>query len=121
MSRFRQRAGVHRQKSNKFSRTKEYNLNLLRYTPQQNGVTEWMNHNSTKTQCMLEKVFWQEAVQTAVYLTNWNPTSSLEDKIPAALWYNKILHIYIYSKAQNVRLHCIFETIKRTCCWKIQF
>lgn len=37
--------------------------------------------------CKLKKFFWSEAVQTAVYLINRSPTSSLDGKLPAALRY----------------------------------
>jgi len=67
----------------------------IRYTPQQNGVSERMNRTLIEKarymifHCKLNKTFWSEAVRTAVYLVNRSPTSALEGKIPAALWYNK--------------------------------
>ena len=33
--------------------------------------------------------FWEEAVNTAVYLHNWSPTSALKDKTPFESWFGK--------------------------------
>lgn len=63
------------------------------YTPQQNGVAERMNRTIIeRARCLilnsrLSKRFWTEAVLTAVYLINRNPTEALKDKVPAELWY----------------------------------
>lgn len=67
----------------------------IRYTPQQNGVAERMNRSiierarSMILGCNLGKVFWSEAVLTAVYLINRSPTTALEGKIPAQIWYGR--------------------------------
>ena len=67
----------------------------IRYTPQQNGGAERMNRNiiekalSMILGCKLDKNFWSEAVMTAVYLINRRPTTALEKRIPAALWYDR--------------------------------
>lgn len=71
----------------------------IRYTPQQNGVAERMNRTIIeKARCMLlhsklEKEFWSEAALTAVYLINRSPTSTLDGKIPASLWFNETPNI----------------------------
>lgn len=41
-----------------------------------------LNSNTSKS-------FWSEAVLAAVYLINRSPTSALQDKVPAELWYGK--------------------------------
>ena len=62
------------------------------YTPQQNGVVERKNRMILDmTRAMLKnknlpKVFWGEAVSTAVYLLNRSPTKSLEGKTPYEGW-----------------------------------
>ena len=33
--------------------------------------------------------FWEEAVNAAVYLHNWSPTSTLKDKTPFESWFGK--------------------------------
>lgn len=65
------------------------------YTPEQNGVAERMNRTILdKARAMrlgsnLPKNMWNEIVQTAVYLINRSPTSAVEDKTPAEMWYNE--------------------------------
>lgn len=72
------------------------------YTPQQNGVAERKNRSLIEmARCMLEdagleKIFWAEAVNTAVYLQNRLPSRSIS-KTPFELWNGK---------APNVK-HCI--------------
>ena len=67
----------------------------IRYTPQQNGLAERMNRTILeKARCMLldskvNKTLWTEAVRTAVYLINRSPTSVLDCKVPAYLWYSE--------------------------------
>ena len=62
------------------------------YTPQQNEVVERKNRTILDmTRAMLKnknlpKVFWGEAVSTAVYLLNRAPTKSLEGKTPYEGW-----------------------------------
>ena len=64
----------------------------VRYTPQQNGVSERKNRTVMEmARCMLAeknlpKSFWAEAVNTAVYLLNRLPTRALKDKIPIEAW-----------------------------------
>ena len=65
------------------------------YTPQQNGVAERMNRTlMEKARSMLSSVgigqeFWAEAVETACYLVNRSPTSTLIDKTPQEVWTGK--------------------------------
>ena len=69
------------------------------HTPQQNGLAERMNRTITEmARAMviaadLPKLFWGEAVLTAVYLINCLPTKALKtDKTPYdsyELWYKK--------------------------------
>lgn len=67
----------------------------IKYTQQQNGVTERMNRTAIeRARCMiinskLSKSFWSEAVITAVYLINKNSTKEIKRKVPAKLWYGK--------------------------------
>lgn len=65
------------------------------YTPEQNGKAERLNRSIVeKARSMLndsgvEKKLWCEAVCTAVYIINRSPTSTLENKTPAELWYSE--------------------------------
>lgn len=58
-------------------------------TPQQNGVAERMNRSLVETvrtmlhDAQLPKVFWAEALSTAVYIRNVSPTSALLSKTPS--------------------------------------
>lgn len=60
----------------------------IRYTPQQNGVTERMNRTIIEKgryiilNARLGKPFWSEAALTSVYLINRNLTSALNGKVP---------------------------------------
>ncbi|CAH2090566.1 unnamed protein product [Euphydryas editha] len=72
-----------------------YHLTVPR-TPQQNGVSERMVRTITeKARSMLngaklEKVFWGDAVLTAVYLINITPTKALKEfPTPFELWHNR--------------------------------
>ena len=61
-------------------------------TPQQNSVAEWMNRTlvevirSILSDAKLPKMFWAEALSTAVYLRNLNPTTAVQGKIPFEAW-----------------------------------
>lgn len=63
------------------------------YTPEQNGVSERLNRTlieSGKSMLFhagLPLSFWAEAVNTATYLHNRSPISSLPDKTPYECWY----------------------------------
>ncbi|KAE8655753.1 Retrovirus-related Pol polyprotein from transposon TNT 1-94 [Hibiscus syriacus] len=61
-------------------------------TPQQNGVTEWMNRSlNERARCLclnveLPKHFWAEAVNMACYLINRSPRASLAGKVAEEVW-----------------------------------
>ena len=63
-----------------------------RGTPQRDGVAKWINQIMLeRAMCMLssaglEKRFWAEAVNTACYLINFGPHTSIECKIPSEVW-----------------------------------
>ncbi|CAM9000198.1 unnamed protein product [Rhodiola kirilowii] len=74
-------------------------------TPQQNGIAERMNRTlnerarSMRLKCGLPKMFWAEAVNTAAYLINREPSAPLENGIPEEAWSGKevnlsFLHIF---------------------------
>lgn len=80
---FLKKAGIVHQKSNP-------------YSPEQNGSAERLNRTIVeKARCMLfdaklDKKFWAEAVNTAVYIRNRSTTSSLANsKTPFEMWYGK--------------------------------
>ena len=88
---FLRTAGIIHQKSNP-------------YTPEQNGLSERMNRTVVeKARCLLfeaglEKRFWAEAANTAVYLQN-RTVFGLSDKTPYELWTNKkpdVSHLRIF-------------------------
>lgn len=62
------------------------------YTPQQNGVAERMNRTIVeKAKCMLfesnlDKSYWAEATNMAVYIINRSVCSFLSDKTPEEVW-----------------------------------
>lgn len=64
----------------------------VKYTPQQNGVAEWMNQTLLeKARCMLSNVglarrFWAEAVTTACYQFNRSPYTGIDCKTPHEVW-----------------------------------
>lgn len=65
------------------------------YTPQQNGVAERMNRTLLdRVRCMLidsnlPRVFWAEALTTAVRIVNFVPCKATKDKSPEWLWSNR--------------------------------
>lgn len=65
------------------------------YTPEQNGRSERMNRTIVeKAKCLLfeanlEKHFWAEAVNTAVYLRNRSIASGLNDATPYEMWHGQ--------------------------------
>ncbi|KAB1228246.1 Retrovirus-related Pol polyprotein from transposon TNT 1-94 [Morella rubra] len=69
----------------------EHQLTIA-YTPQQNGVSERKNRTvmemaiSMLMEKGLPKMFWAEAVYTAVYLLNRCPTKAVQDKTPVEAW-----------------------------------
>ncbi|CAF4947657.1 unnamed protein product [Pieris macdunnoughi] len=62
------------------------------YTPEQNGVSERFNRTIVeRSRCLLfeaklDKSYWAEAVNTAVYLKNRSPASGLDQKTPIEVW-----------------------------------
>ena len=62
------------------------------YTPEQNGVAERSNRTVVeKARCMLEesnldRSYWAEAVNTAVYLKNRSPTIAVSNVTPEESW-----------------------------------
>lgn len=63
------------------------------HTPQQNGLAERMNRTLFDTarcllfQAKLPPSFWAEAVNTACYIRNRCPSSSLKDRTPFESWF----------------------------------
>ena len=71
-------------------------MNSVPNTPQQNGVSERMNHTlmesarSIMSHAGLPNSYWAEAVATASYIRNRSPTSALsEDVTPYQKWYER--------------------------------
>jgi hypothetical protein len=66
------------------------------YTPQQNGIAERKNRFLIEmTRCLLldanlDKRYWGEAIQTAAYIQNRTPNSSIQGEIPYARWFDAI-------------------------------
>lgn len=85
----------------------------IRYTQQQNGIAERMNCTILqKARCMLlnsklEKVFWSEAVQTAIYLINRSPISSFGKNFCRFVVQRNSRH----RESKSIRLHRILETV----------
>ncbi|KAG6520408.1 hypothetical protein ZIOFF_017458 [Zingiber officinale] len=75
----------------------------VRYTPQQNGVTERKNQTivemakSMMHEKGLPKIFWAEAVYTAVYLSNRCPTTA----IPKIFWDENALWNWEENKVEK--------------------
>ena len=65
------------------------------YTPEQNGVSERYNRTimeATRTMLLharLPLFFWAEAVNSAVYVRNCSPTTSLPGKTTYECWFGK--------------------------------
>lgn len=80
------------------------------YTPQQNGVAERTNRTLfEKVRCMLfesnlDKRFWAEAMNTAIYLKNVSPTAAVDGAVPEGAWRDEnidISHLRVFGcKAQ---------------------
>jgi UDP:flavonoid glycosyltransferase YjiC (YdhE family) len=64
----------------------------ISHTPQQNGVVERMNRTFLeRVSCLLSNVklfrdFWAKAVNTACYLVNRSPSTSIDCKTPYEVW-----------------------------------
>lgn len=82
------------------------------HTPQQNGVAERMNRTLVEMarcmllNCELPTVFWAEAVDTACYIRNRCPTSSLGGEIPYEKWFDKPVKIG-YLKKFGTEVHVL--------------
>lgn len=88
------------------------------YTPEQNGLCERLNRTVVeRARCLLfeanlEKRFWAEAINTAVYLRNRTLASGLQ-KTPYELWSGKkpdLSHVRIFGSPAMVHI----PKIKRT-------
>lgn len=74
------------------------------YSPEQNDSSERMKTVVEKVRCLiydanLNKKFWAEAVNTAVYLRNRSIASGLNDKTPFEIWTGRkpnISHLRIF-------------------------
>lgn len=75
------------------------------YTPEQNGCAEREMRTiveSARTMLrskQIDKKFWAEAVNLAVHVLNRSGTSTITDKSPYELWYNKeakVDHLHIF-------------------------
>ena len=82
------------------------------HTPQQNGLAERMNRTIMETvHSMIHSAglplnFWAKAVNTAVYLCNRSPTSSLKDSTLYEYWHNQkpdVSHLKVFGC--NVFVH----------------
>lgn len=83
------------------------------YAPEQNGVCERANKTVIeKARCLLfdaklEKKFWAEAANTAVYLKNRSITSSLGNITPYEVWYSRkpdLSHIRLFGSPVMVHI-----------------
>lgn len=83
------------------------------YAPEQNGVCERANRTVIeKGRCLLfeaklDKKFWAEAANTAVYLKNRSVTSSLVNKTPYELWHQRkpdLSHIRLFGSPVMVHV-----------------
>lgn len=83
------------------------------YTPEQNGMLERMNRTVVeKARCLLfdanlEKKFWAEAVNSAVYLRNRSNAAGLRDKTPFEVWTGKkpnVNHLRIFGSTAMVHI-----------------
>lgn len=82
------------------------------YTPEQNGVAErWNRSIMEKTRCLLhdsglEKKFWAEAVNCAVYLLNRSPVSG-SNVTPEEIWSGQkpnLSHLRIFGTLVTVHI-----------------
>ena len=66
------------------------------YTPEQNGVTKCANRTIIKmartlmSESKVDFEFWGEAVLTAVYLKNRNPTRAVQNMTPEQAWNGRV-------------------------------
>ncbi|MBW0520964.1 hypothetical protein O181_060679 [Austropuccinia psidii MF-1] len=69
-----------------------------------------MNHSSLPNQ------YWEEAVNTAVFLSNLSPTPSRENKSPNFFWTNTSAKL---TKLQTFRCQAVIHSLKRQQDWKL--
>lgn len=83
------------------------------YTPEQNGMSERINRTIVeRARCLLfdaglDKKFWAEATNTAVYLRNRSVASGLNDKTPYELWHKRkpdLSHVRIFGSEVMVHI-----------------
>lgn len=80
--------------------------------PQQNGVSERKNRTLMNTarylliQANLPDYMWAEAINTANYLRNRCPISSLNGKTPYEAWYDKLPEVN-HLKEFGSKAHCL--------------
>ena len=87
----------------------------MKYTPEQNGVSERMNRTlmekarSMTYDSSLPKTLWGEAILTATYIINRCPTKALKDvqKTPIEVWSGKkpsVKNMIIFGSRHSGRL-----------------
>ena len=105
----------------------------VRYTPQQNGVAERKNRtieemaNAMLLEKGLPKIFWGEAVNTAVYLLNRCPTKALANKTPFEVWskrkpsvnHLKVFGCICYSHVPKELRHKLDQVSENVSLWDI--
>lgn len=83
------------------------------YTPQQNGVAERTNRTLLeRVRCMLfesnlDKRYWAEAMNTAVYLKNVSPTAAVRGNVPEGCWRDEkidISHLRVFGCQAQVHV-----------------
>lgn len=90
---------------------------MMAYTPQKNGVVEWMNRTLLeRTREMLRttgmtKSFWVEVVKIACYVIDCSPSMEITLKTPMEIWTGKLVdysllhtfvsYVYIMYNAQE--------------------
>jgi transposase InsO family protein len=83
------------------------------YTPEQNGLCERFNRTIVeRAKCLLfeaelDKFFWAEAVNTAVYLKNRSPASGLGQMTPFERWSGRkpdVSHVRVFGSPAMVHI-----------------
>jgi len=87
--------------------------NTIPYTPQQNGVAKIMNRTlmekerSMLSHAGLGQELWAKVVETACYMVNKSPSSTLEDKTLHEVWIGKkpsLSHLRVFDCDAYVHL-----------------
>ena len=82
-------------------------------TPQQNGVVECMNKTinerakSIRLHSGLPKIFWADAVNTAINLINRGPSIPLEHRLPEEVWSGRevsLNHLKVFGCVSYVHI-----------------